>query len=212
MSQFRNVIQGRWVYQNDPQLFDTLRKRTLSHLQAALGRVLGKADDWLFDLAQKEGAVAGSPPLDAMRVLRLSRTPLENAFTKHFEQGFEALQQQITAKKGGQVLSLVEADQLEAQLASEVVIEAITRAHGPALDAVERRLASMVGVQKLETGQNPLSASSLANGMQAAQADITLPDNLRVVLFKIYERELVASLGALLTELNARMTTAGILP
>lgn len=212
MSQLHHPIQGRWVYQNDPQLFETLRKRTLSHLQAALGRVLGKADDWLFDLAQKEGAVAGSPPLDAMRVLRLSRTPLENAFTKHFEHGFEALQQQISAKKGGQVLSLVEADQLEAQLASEVVIEAITRAHGPALDAVERRLASMVGVIKLETGQNPLSASSLANGMQAAQADISLPDNLRVVLFKIYERELVASLGALLTELNARMTTAGILP
>ena len=206
-------IQGRWVYQNDPQLFDTLRKRSLAHLQAALGRVLGKADDWLFDLAQKEGAVAGSPPLDAMRVLRLSRTPLENAFTKHFEQGFESLLQQISlANKGVQVLSLVEADQLEAQLASEVVIEAITRAHGPALDAVERRFASMVGVPKLETDLNPLSASSLAIGMQAAQADITLPDNLRVVLFKIYERELVSSLGALLTELNARMTTAGILP
>ena len=205
--------QGRWVYQNDPQLFETLRKRSLSHLQAALGRVLGKADDWLFDLAQKEGAVAGSPPLDAMRVLRLSRTPLENAFTKHFEQGFESLLHQISqAKKGDQVLSLVEADQLEAQLASEVVIEAITRAHGPALDAVDRRFAAMVGVLKLETGLNPLSASSLANGMQAAQADITLPDNLRVVLFKIYERELVSSLGALLTELNARMTTAGILP
>ena len=213
MSQQQFPIQGRWVYQNDPQLFDTLRKRTLSHLQAALGRVLGKADDWLFDLAQKEGAVAGSPPLDAMRVLRLSRTPLENAFTRHFEQGFESLLKQISqAKQGGQELSLVEADQLEAQLASEVVVEAITRAHGPALDAIERRFASMVGVVKLETGLNPLSASSLANGMQAAQADISLPDNLRVVLFKIYERELVASLGALLTELNARMTTAGILP
>jgi hypothetical protein len=205
-------VQGRWVYQSDPQLFDTLRKRTLSHLQAALGRVLGKADDWLFDLAQKEGAVAGSPPLDAMRVLRLSRTPLENAFTRHFEAGFDALLQQISQKKTAGELSLVEADQLEAQLASEVVVEAITRAHGPALDAVERRFASMVGVAKLETGLNPLSPASLANGMQAAQADITLPDNLRVVLFKIYERELVASLGALLTELNARMTTAGILP
>ena len=213
MSHQQFPIQGRWVYQNDPQLFETLRKRTLSHLQAALGRVLGKADDWLFDLAQKEGAVAGSPPLDAMRVLRLSRTPLETAFTKHFEQGFEALLQQISQhKKGAHELSLVEHDQLEAQLASEVVVEAITRSHGPALDAVERRFASMVGVIKLETGLNPLSPSSLANGMQAAQGGISLPDNLRVVLFKIYERELVASLGALLTELNARMTTAGILP
>ena len=35
---------------------------------------------------------------------------------------------------------------------------------------------------------------------------------MRVVLFKIYERELVASLGELLTELNARMKNAGILP
>ncbi|CAN5336477.1 hypothetical protein BH11PSE14_BH11PSE14_13710 [soil metagenome] len=205
-------IQGRWVYQNDPQLFDTLRKRSLSHLQAALGRVLGKADDWLFDLAQKEGAVAGSPPLDAMRVLRLSRAPLESAFTRHFETGFEALLQQISQKRAATELSLVEEGQLEAQLASEVVVEAITRAHGPALDAVERRFASMVGVEKLDTGLNPLSPSSLANGMQAAQADISLPDNLRVVLFKIYERELVNSLGALLTELNARMTTAGVLP
>ena len=212
MSQVSSPIQGRWVYQNDPQLFDTLRKRTLSHLQAALGRVLGKADDWLFDLAQKEGAVAGSPPLDAMRVLRLSRTSLETAFTRHFENGFDALLKQMAQKKAATELSLVEADQLEAQLASEVVVEAITRAHGPALDAVERRFASMVGVAKLEAGMNPLSASSLANGMQSAQLDITLPDNLRVVLFKIYERELVASLGALLTELNARMTTAGILP
>ena len=51
MSQFHHPIQGRWVYQNDPQLFETLRKRTLSHLQAALGRVLGKADVWVFVIA-----------------------------------------------------------------------------------------------------------------------------------------------------------------
>ena len=212
MSQPQFPIQGRWVYQNDPQLFETLRKHTVSHLQAALGRVLGKADDWLFDVAQKEGAVAGSPPLDAMRVLRLSRTSLEAGFTRHFEDGFESLLQQIDRTRKRQELSLVEADQLEAQLASEVVVEAITRAHGPALDAVERRFTSMVGAQKLEPALNPLSAASLANGMQAAQVEVSLPDNLRVVLFKIYERELVASLGVLLTELNARMTNAGILP
>ncbi len=213
MSQPQFPIQGRWVYQNDPQLFETLRKLTISHLQIALGRVLGKADDWLFDVAQKEGSVAGSPPLDAMRVLRLSRTALETGFTRHFEDGFESLLQQIDrSRKGPQELALVEADQLEAQLASEVVVEAITRAHGPALDAVERRFISMVGVQKLDTVLNPLSAASLANGMQAAQVEVSLPDNLRVVLFKIYERELVATLGILLTELNARMTNAGILP
>ena len=205
--------QGRWVYQNDPQLFETLRKHTLTHLQGTLARVLGKADDWLFDLAQKEGASAGAPSLEAMRVLRLSRNPLEQAYTKHFDSGFDALLRQIKPETpGAQVLSLVEADQLEAQLASEVVVEAIIRAHGPALDAIERRFACMVGVMKIDTRLNPLSAASLANGLQLAQSDMPLPDNLRVVLFKIYEREMVQSLGILLTELNARMVAAGVLP
>lgn len=207
------AVQGRWVYQNDPQLFETLRKHTLTHLQSTLARVLGKADDWLFDLAQKEGASAGAPSLEAMRVLRLSRSPLEQAYTKHFDAGFESLLKQIKPDApGNQILSLLEADQLEAQLASEVVVEAITRAHGPALEVIEKRFACMVGVMNLDPRFNPLSAASLANGLQLAQNDMPLPDNLRVVLFKIYEREMVQTLGILLTELNARMAASGVLP
>jgi hypothetical protein len=212
MSQPSYPVQGRWVYQNDPELFHTLRKHTLGYLQNTLSRVLGKADDWLFDLAQKDGAVSGSPPLDAMRVLRQSRSAFESAFTRHFEADFDALLQRISAGKAAHVLSLVEDEQLEAQLASEVLVEALLRAHGPALDAIEKRFASMVGVIELQQGQNPLSAATLAEGMQKAQGEIAIPDNVRVVLFKIYERELVASLGELLTELNARMKNAGILP
>ena len=68
MNQPQYPVQGRWVYQNDPELFHTLRRHTLGYLQNTLSKCLGKADDWLFDLAQKDGAVSGSPPLDAMRV------------------------------------------------------------------------------------------------------------------------------------------------
>jgi hypothetical protein len=213
MSQPHFPVQGRWVYQNDPELFHTLRKHTLGYLQNTLSKVLGKADDWLFDLAQKDGANAGSPPLDAMRVLRQSRSAMESAYTRHFEADFDSLLQRISsAGKGGQVLSLVDDEQLEAQLASEVLCEAVTRAHGPALAAVEKRFASMIGVTELQAGQNPLSAPTMAEAMQKAQGEVAIPDNVRVVLFKIYERELVASLGELLTELNARMKNAGILP
>ncbi len=213
MSQPHFPVQGRWVYQNDPELFHTLRKHTLGYLQNTLSRVLGKADDWLFDLAQKDTANAGSPPVDAMRVLRQSRASVESAFNRHFEADFDSLLQRISnAGKGGQVLSLLEDEQLEAQLASEVLVDAVTRAHGPALEAVEKRFASMIGVVELKQGQNPLSATTMAEAMQKAQGEVSLPDNVRVVLFKIYERELVASLGELLTELNARMKNAGILP
>src|SRR5205085_9025637 len=133
-------VEGRWIYQNDPNLFDTLRKHSIEQLHIAFGRVLGRADGWLFDLAQKEGAVTASPQIDAMRSLRMARASMERGFLAHFESGFDALHRKIVpADKANVTLSLVEEDQLEAQLASEVVIEAITRAHGPALDAVEYR-------------------------------------------------------------------------
>ena len=217
MSSPQFPIQGRWVYQNDPELFATLRRLSLAYLQTALGRVLGKSDDWLFDLAQKEGAVAGSPAMEAMRVLRLSRSQFESAYTRHFENAFEALLRRIShasyqSPAGRTVLSLLEEDQLEAQMASEVVAEALTRAHGAALAAIERRFASMIGTIELEAGLNPLSATSIANALRSAQGELSLPDNFRVVLFKIYEREIISSLGALLTEMNARMVNAGILP
>jgi hypothetical protein len=206
------TVQGRWVYQNDPQLFDTLRKHSVEHLHNVVSRALGKADDWLFDQAQKEGAVAGAPQLEAMRALRISRAPLEKSFTQFHERAFDALKRRIVPDApGARILSLVEEDQLEAQLASEVVIEAITRAHGPALDAIERRFGVMVAA-RIDAAQNPLSAVNLANSFQQALGEVVLPDNLRVVLFKLYERDLVQTLGPLLTELNARMSGAGILP
>jgi hypothetical protein len=206
------TVQGRWVYQNDPQLFDTLRRHSVEHLHQVVSRALGKADDWLFDQAQKEGAVAGAPQLDAMRALRISRQPLEKAYSKVLERGFDALKRRIAPDAaGGRILSLLEEDQLESALASEVVVEAISRAHGPALDAIEQRFGVMVAA-KIDATQNPISPINLANAFQQALGEVVLPDNLRVVLFKLYERDLVQNLGPLLTELNARMAAAGILP
>lgn len=202
------------MYQASHELIGTIRKHTLENMQGVLGRVFARADDWLFDLAQKEGAAGGSPHLDGMRALRVSRTPLERGFRRHFESCFDNFvsgRQPIDALDG-RILSLVEEDQLEEQLASEMVVEAVARAHGPALEAIERRFSVMAGVVKLDPALNPLSAANLANAVRSAQRDVPLPSNVRVVLFKFYERELVQNLETLLTEINARLVAAGILP
>ncbi len=211
MSQNEFHVQGQRSYQNDPELFNTLRKHTISHLTMVLSRVLGKADDWLFDLAQKEEVLIGSPHMDSMRKLRMARTPLENGFKRHFDSGFESMRHGIQQELNtGRVMSLVADDELEVQLASEFVVEAVVYAHGPALNVIAQRFAAMVGVQQLEPSLNPLSAANLANSIYVAQRDVQLPPSVRVVLYKYFERELVQSLGSLLTELNARMSAAGI--
>jgi Protein of unknown function (DUF1631) len=211
MNQNEFHVTGQRSYQNDPELFNTLRKHTISHLTMVLGRVLGKADDWLFDLAQKEEVLIGSPHMDSMRKLRMARTPLENGFKRHFDTCFESMRRGIQQESNiGRVMSLVADDELEVQLASEFVVEAVVHAHGPALQVIAQRFAAIVGVQQLEPSLNPLSAANLANSIYIAQRDVQLPPSVRVVLYKYFERELVQSLGSLLTELNARMSAAGI--
>src|SRR5690606_10358303 len=56
-------------------LVAAMRRRSTEHLQAVLARVFARADDWLFDLAKKDGVPDGSPYLFAMRALRTSRAP-----------------------------------------------------------------------------------------------------------------------------------------
>jgi len=210
MSQNDFQVQGQRSYQNDPELFNTLRKHTISHLAMVLGRVLGKADDRLFDLVQKDEGASGPQHMDSMRLLRMARTSLENSFKRHFDSGFESMRIGKRQLDAGQELSLVADDELEVQLASEFVVEAIVSAHGPALDVIAQRFGALVGLRQLPAELNPLSAASLANSIYMAQRDVNLPSGVRVVLYKYFERELVQSLGSLLTELNARMSAAGI--
>ncbi|MFT3805915.1 DUF1631 family protein [Arenimonas sp.] len=204
---------GRWAHQKDPQLFEALRRTSVSHLQGVLSRTLVKVDDWLFELAQKDGASSGSPHLDAMRSLRHSRAAIERAYNAHFEKGFDNLLRRLAPLQNARLeLSLLDDAQLEAQLASEVLIDAVERAHGPALKAVDQRFAAMVGVRQLEAEVNPISSRNFAQAIQASQSDVVVAENVRVVFFKHFERELTESLGILLTELNERLVAAGILP
>lgn len=201
------------------ELVAGMRRRSTEHLQAVLARVFARADDWLFDLAKKDGVPDGSPYLFAMRALRTSRAPIERGFRDYLDKAFGGLESRAVpapagspSEGGGLELSLLPEHELEQQLATNLTAEAITRIHGNQLDELAGRLARMAGVAKLEGEANPLSAHSLAAAIGAAHQGVELPDDVRMVLFKYYERELIHDLRDLLTDLNARLEAAGFRP
>lgn len=197
------------------ELVAAMRRRSTEHLQAVLARVFARADDWLFDLAKKDGVPDGSPYLFAMRALRTSRAPLERGFRDYLDKGFSSFETRTAPRMpsedddGLAELTLLPESELEQQLATNLTAEAITRIHGNQLDELAGRLARMVGVAKLEADQNPLSAHALAGAIGAAHGGIELPDDVRMVLFKYYERELIHDLRDLLSDLNGRLEAAG---
>ena len=82
-----------------PPTYDELLRATRRSMVDQLSRlvlsVLGRVDDWLFDLAQKEGEgsdpFARSPRLEAMNALRSNRAAIERRFAAHYEGLFDGL-------------------------------------------------------------------------------------------------------------------------
>ncbi len=217
MSEIRPPYQGQASGPLSRDLVNALRRRSTEHLQAVLARVFARADDWLFDLAKKDGAPDGSPYLHAMRALRSSRAPIERGFRESIELGFESLERRGSPAAahdvdGSAELSLLDEGELEQHLATNLTAEAVMRIHGSALDELAGRMARLYGVAKLDPERNPLSALSLAGAIGRAHHGVDVPPDVRMVLFKYYERELIHDLRDLLADLNARLAAAGLHP
>lgn len=220
MSRDQFTIQGRWVYSSGTELMTTLCAQTADHLLNVTRRVLSRADDALFERAQTAPVADRVSYLDAMRQLRQLRQPLERGMTQTIEAGFAALRATASpAARAAQEAPVQEAslnllgdEPGELQNAADAAALSVLGVHGPALDAIERRFAVLRGVRVLEAANNPLSAQALGEALLRAQSELSLPLSTRQLLYSLYEAELVNGLASLLTELNARMIGAGILP
>lgn len=197
----------------ESELFPKLRKVCATRLGNILQRVYSRTDESLYELSQKDETSFGSQNLEGLRMLRSLINPLEQAFLHHFELGFDGLQRRFDADAAlPSDLTLVQMEAMEDLVASELIADALVRAFAPGLDMIDRRFARLVAQQTLPSGQNPISASSIAHGMRVALDDIDLGANVRVLLFKNYERELIDQLGPMLDEVNTVLVAAGIMP
>ncbi len=192
------------------------RRAVVEELSSLVMTVFGKVDDWLFDLAQKEGEgsdpFARSPRLEAMNALRSNRAIIERQFVRQYEGLFDELIEPKQVSADGIRLSLVDEQELEQQLASDLISEALQRGHGNALDALGKALAKIMGVETLTSRQNPLSPFNFGHALHRAVKDVELPNTLQVVLYKYYERELMHRFPALLETLMQRFGAAGLVP
>lgn len=201
----------RWSILDHPGLFEALHAEAITGLQALLKRSLDKVDSWVFDCLSK--APTHAPLLDAVKVLRARRGEFERAYLNQMKLGFAALQGRILPEPSAeQELSLVDDEELEGMLASESMVAAVQAVHSVDLDVLSRRLAAMAGRRSLKDAHNPLSTAWLGSALQVAQRECPIPAALRAPLLKTYERELIATLGALLQSLSSRLAQAGILP
>ena len=194
------------------RLLDSLQKQILERVMPALDRALGKVDDYLFDRSQQGDEEFG---LLALRELRRQRGQITRRYEEVVQAGFRNLHgasERFPIDGRPSDLSLLSEEDLEEQLAVEQLADSLVRLHGPALEMATKRVAHVFGREELQPQDNPLAPAFLATAMRNALGQSELIAGVRIVVFKFFERELAAVLGAAYERANTLMIAAGVLP
>ena len=193
-------------------LLDALQKHVLDRCGPALDSALSDLDDYLFDRSQAGEETLG---LMALREMRRARANILQHFKQALIDRFRALRDWRQGVSEGGVaagLSLLSEEDLEEQLAIEQLAASVLRTHAPAYEIAAKRLSAVAGQGELPPRENPLAPMFLAAALGRAMGKLALDAELRIVVFKFFERELDAALGEIYERCNALMASAGILP
>jgi hypothetical protein len=199
-------------------VLQSARSATQVALPAILSEVLARVDDALFDLVQKSHSTFEQQQFfDAMRELRRQRSALEQRYREHFLAAFLGIERRkpIEARYAqpgdtNNELSLLHEDELEEQLAAEQVALAIERRHSSILMQLDRQFTVLAGGIPINSMLNPVGPGHVAAALRSGLRGCELAVSARLVLFKLYEQALLASLGAFYAELHRRISAGGV--
>ncbi len=203
-------------------LVSGLRARATKRLPAFLVETLEKADNTLFDFVQRaDGSLNHQEYFDAMRELRKQRPVIEQRFVEHLLIAFAAYERRaplkIDLEQGGRSvepgeLSLVSEEELEEQLSARMVAVAISRGLGPALHQINRRLGALIGGVEIDDDNSPVGPAHIAQAFRTSLTGLDISVRVKVLLFKLYEREFQRLLPAFYVDLNKALVESGVLP
>ncbi|MBB3229054.1 hypothetical protein FHW69_003703 [Luteibacter sp. Sphag1AF] len=202
-------------------LLVTVRGIATKRLHALASNMFENIDDALFDLAEKaENNAAQTQFFDGMREVRKKRAIVERTFLGQvardladFSTGRVRPAEGETSSRAATVeLSLVGESELEETLAITSMISKNESRLARALFAVNQRLSVICGGNRMDDATNPVGPASLANAFKQAMRELTVEVRVRLIIYKLFDRYVLAGIDELYEEINNELANAGVLP
>lgn len=203
-------------------LVKLVRTVSLARITSLVGTLFDNVDDALFDLAERAGSNAAQTEyFDGMREVRKKRQLVERLFNEQTAKAFtdfaagklKPIRPEVAAQpEGNGGLSLVDDLELEDSLAvSSMVAKAEGRLQR-ALFQVNQRLSVIAGGAKVEDASNPIGPAVLANAFRIAIREFDVNIQVKLIIYKLFDRYVMAGLEPIYDEVNAELIRAGVLP
>lgn len=198
-------------------VLERLRQMVLPRLELACGETLSKADDSMFDLAQNaRNNSTRESYFDAMREVRRERRQIESLFRNELQAGFEEFLHPDAAAppppppRAGE-MSLIAQEELEEQLAADQSASTIHRRYKMVLEPILRGFTRMAVATcpNFDPARGPIAPERFTHAFRIASGAFSATTEVKLVLFKLYERELMQALETLYPECLRVLSEAG---
>ncbi len=232
MPQKDNIISfgGRASVSRQPLLSDDgvkvvkacrdLLTRSLPQLLAGL---FEKIDDALYELADKADSNAlQTGYFSAMRDIRKARASVEKEFGSKILDGYDRFwrygtyrQTRSDLEDGGIAssdLALVDDDELEESLAVSNMISKGENRYHQELYALDRRFACVLSEVEVDNQNNPLAPAAFCNNFRDVIRGIEVDIPVKLVIYKLFDRQVMHYVGGLYDEINRLFGQANIMP
>lgn len=187
------------------ELADALRAR----LREPMVALFDALDDTLFDLGERaHSGEVQQRHFDALRELRRERSGVQERFLA----AVGTLPATVDRAAAGHDLALVDPDELEDELAIEAMAPRVAQRLSHLLFALDQRIAWLQGVESIDPRRNPFGPFSLCLVFRDATRALSIDLQTRLILYKLFERQVLTALEAAYTESNVRLAAAGVLP
>ena len=202
------------------ELLRACRDKAKQHLCAAVGRMLDKVDDALFELAEKaENNAVQSQYFDAMREVRIKRSDMERIFQTTLIDGFNTAAappraDSAAARAGDEPeLDLVGDDEMEEGLAITNMVHKIQSGCTHELGLLDRRMGYLLGDEALEEHVNPVGPRVLCDAFLQACSPVESGLKVKLIILKLYDRYVISEdILPLYKMLNRFLISQDVLP
>ena len=204
-------------------LLNTVRDIAGRRLQILINGMFEHVDDALFDLAEKaENNAAQMHYFDGMREVRKRRPMVERSFLAQISRELTDFASSyrnnagnsngVSLPVGSVELSLVADNELEESLAITSMIGKNETRLTRDLFAVNQRLSVIYGGIKIDDATNPVGPAALSQAFRQAMRELSAEMRVKLIIYKLFDRYVLASLDELYQEINTELVRAGVLP
>ncbi|MBL4661522.1 MAG: DUF1631 domain-containing protein [Alcanivoracaceae bacterium] len=204
-----------------PQIFTKFAK----DLKPKLISYFESLDDSLFDLAEKaESNKNQTLYFESMRLIRKSRDRMFADFFNSIKSTFQLFKKNdfdffnpnsdsnISNETKKLSLSLIDEKELDETLAKINLISKSEMAYHRHIFALKQRFSLLASGTTLEANQIPIGPHVIVNSFTKSIRELDLEVNLKLIMYKLFERNVMGQMNAIYTNINDFLAAKGIIP